>query len=55
MVSLLYEVLNVLWDGYVVQKTFDKEYNWMVSLLYEYLYVLSDGEVVKKTLYNEYN
>ena len=55
MVSLLYEVLSVLWDGYVVQKTLDKEYNWMVSPLYEFLYALSELHSVQKTLDKEYN
>jgi hypothetical protein len=55
MVSLLYESLYVLSDFQVVQKTLDKEYNYMVSLLYEFLYVLSDFQVVQKTLDKENN
>jgi len=43
MVSLLYESLNVLSVGKVVEKTLDKEYNQMVSLLYVFLSVLSDS------------
>jgi hypothetical protein len=35
--TLLYEFLNVLSDCHVLQKTLDKEYNWMISLLYDLL------------------
>ena len=55
MVSRLYEFLNVLSDGHVVEKTLDKEYNWMVSPLYEFLYALSELQSVQKTLDKEYN
>jgi len=54
-VFTLYEFLNVLSAGYVVQKTLDKEYNWMVSPLYEFLYANSDLQSVQKILDKEYN
>jgi hypothetical protein len=54
MVFPLYELLNVLSDGHVVQKPLDKEYNWTVSPLYEFLNVPSDCHVVQKTLDKEY-
>ena len=55
MASLLYEFLNVFSAGEEVQKTLDKEYNWMVSLLYEFLNVLSEPKYVQKIFDNEYN
>jgi hypothetical protein len=55
MVSLLYGFLNELPDGQVVQKTSDKEYNYMVSPLYGFLNELPDGQVVQKTSDKEYN
>ncbi len=55
MVSLLYQFLNVFSAGSIVQKTLDKEYNWMVSLLYELLNAISDEQIVQKTLYIKYN
>ena len=55
MVFLLYEFLNVFLAGQIVQKTLDKEYNWMVSPLYDFLNVFSDGQVVQKFLDNERN
>ncbi len=55
MVSLLYDVLNVISNDLVMQKTLDKEYNWMVSLLYDVLNELLDTQVVQKTLDREYN
>ena len=55
MVSRLYEFLNVFLEKQDVQKTLDKEYNWMVSRLYEFLNVLSDGRFGQKTLDKEYN
>jgi hypothetical protein len=45
----------VLSAGYVVQKTLDKEYNWMVSPLYEFLYANSDLQSVQKILDIEHN
>jgi hypothetical protein len=55
MASPLYEFLNELSKPQVVQKTLDKEYNYMVSPLYGFLNELSDGQVVQKTFDEEYN
>jgi hypothetical protein len=41
MVFPLYEFLNALSVGKILQKTLDKEYNGTVFLLYEYLNALS--------------
>jgi len=43
MVSLLYEFLNVLSAGQVVQTTLDEEYKLMFSSLYDFLNALSAG------------
>jgi hypothetical protein len=44
----LYEFLNELSKGQVVQKTLDKEYNYMVSPLYGFLCVSSNCPAMVK-------